>query len=153
MAYEIDDLDKRIIHALQRDARNTSAREIAQEAGVSPSTVRNRTERMEERGIITGYHLDIDYEAVGYQLYTLIICTAPIPEREELAQRALDVSGVVTVREIMTGEGNVHVTVVGDDGDDLSRIGRDLNELGLEIIDEDLVHNEYDCPYRGFEPD
>ena len=151
MPESLDELDRYIVYALQRDSRNTSARTIAEARGVSPSTVRKRITRLEEKDVITGYTLEVDYEAAGFQLYTLIICTAPIPQREELARQAREVDGVVSVREIMTGAENVHVTVVGEDGDDLSRIGRELNALGLEIIDEDLVRNEYNHPYHGFD--
>lgn len=147
---ELDDLDRAIIYALQGDARRTSASDIADEAGVSPSTVRKRISRLEDAGIARGYHLDVDYERAGFQLHTLIVCTAPIPEREELARSARDVGGVVAVREVMTGHENVHVEVVGRDGDDLSRIGRQLDALGLTIEDEDLVRNEYVIPYDGF---
>ena len=150
---ELDELDKHILYSLQRDARNTSSSDIAERAGVSSSTVRNRIKRLEERGIIRGYHLDVDYEVAGSQLYTLIVCDAPIPEREELARRALEIRGVVTVREVMTGEGNVHIGAVGVDGDDLSRIGRDLDDIGLDVVDEDLIRNEYTNPYQEFDID
>jgi DNA-binding Lrp family transcriptional regulator len=36
---DIDDLDRRIIYELQRDARHTSASDIAEKCDVSPSTV------------------------------------------------------------------------------------------------------------------
>jgi len=147
----LDDLDRKIIHALQTDARRASSGTIAEEAGVSASTVRNRIQRLEEQGLLTGYHADVEYEVAGYQLYTLIICTAPVPRREELAEAALDVPGVVRVTEIMTGEENVHVSAVGTDGDDLSRIGRDLDELGLEVADEDLIRNEHVGAFDGFD--
>lgn len=147
---DLDDLDRAIIYALQGDARRTSASDIADEAGVSPSTVRKRLARLEDTGIVRGYHLDVDYERAGFQLHTLIVCTAPIPEREELARRAREVAGVVAVREVMTGHENVHVEVVGRDGDDLSRIGRELDALGLTIEDEDLIRREYAIPYDGF---
>lgn len=146
----LDDLDRRILYALQRDSRNTSASDIADAAGVSASTVRKRIHRLEARDIITGYRLEVDYEVAGFQLHTLILCTAPIPEREELAKRALGVNGVVAVREVMTGHENVHVEVLGHDGDDLSRIGRELDGIGLEIEDEDLIRNEYTHAFEGF---
>jgi DNA-binding Lrp family transcriptional regulator len=148
---ELDGLDRYIVYRLQADARTTSAAEIADDYGVSPSTVRNRVSRLEEDGVIRGSHLDVDYERVGYQLFTIIFCTAPIPERERLAQDALSVDGVVSVRELMTGEENLHVVAVGEDGDDLSRIGRDLSALGLEIVEEELVRNEYSRPYHAFD--
>lgn len=147
---ELDDLDKYIIYALQQDARNTSSGDIASEMGVSSSTVRNRIHQLEDEGIINGYYLDIDYEAAGFQLYTKIVCSAPISKREELARKALDVTGVAAVREIMTGGENVYINAVGTDHDDLSRIAQELNELGLEVSDEKLVRNEYVSPFRGF---
>lgn len=147
----IDDLDRHIIFRLQLDARHTSSNDIAEEIGVSASTVRNRIARLEEEGIIRGYHADIDYGKVGFQLYTLIVCTAAIPEREELARASLEVTGVVDVQEVMTGEANVLVTAVGTDGDDLSRIGRELANLGLQVADEDIIRNHYTHPYHRFE--
>ncbi|MFC5971163.1 Lrp/AsnC family transcriptional regulator [Halomarina salina] len=148
---DLDSIDRAIIHALQADARHTSSSAIAEDVGVSASTVRNRIGRLEETGIIRGYHADVDYELAGYQLHTLIVCTAPIPQREELARTALDIEGVVSVREVMTGAENVHIGVVGTDGDDLSRIGRELNDVGFEIVDEDLIRNDFANPYHGFE--
>lgn len=148
---ELDDLDEYVIFRLQRDARDTSAAEIAEDFGVSPSTVRNRIAQLEADGVINGSHLDIDYELVGYPLLTLIFCTAPIPERETVAKEALEVRGVISVRELMTGKENLHVVAVGRDSDDLSRIGRDLSALGLEIAEEELVHNEYTRPYHAFD--
>lgn len=147
---DIDDLDRRIIYELQRDARHTSASDIAEECDVSPSTVRKRIRGLEEAGVLRGYHPDVDYERAGYQLRTLVVCTAPVPKREKLAREVLDVDGVVAVREVMTGSENLHVEVVGNDGDDLSRIGRDLDALGCEVEDEDLIRNEYENPYERF---
>jgi len=147
---DLDDLDRRIIYELQGDARHTSASEIAELCNVSPSTVRKRIRKLEEAAVIQGYHLDVDYERAGFQLQTLIVCTAPIPDREDLARAALDIDGVVAVREVMTGSDNLHVEVVGLDGDDLSRIGRELDALGLEIEDEDLIRNEYEDAFQEF---
>lgn len=147
---KLDRLDKRILYELQQDARSTSSGDIAEKVDVSPSTVRTRIHRLEERQIIRGYHLDIDYERAGYPLFTKIICTAPIAEREELARAARAVQGVTAVREIMTGERNVYVNAIGESHDDLSRIGRRLNDIGLKIVDEQLIRDEYVCPYHGF---
>jgi len=147
---ELDDLDRRIVYELQKDARHTSSSDIAEVAGVSASTVRNRLRKLEESGIIRGYDVDIDYEAAGYQLYTKIVCTAPIKRREELAEQALEVPGVVAVREVMTGRDNVYVNAVGSDHDDLSDVAQRLDAMGLEVSDEQLIRNEYVCPYHGF---
>ncbi|CQR53472.1 MULTISPECIES: Lrp/AsnC family transcriptional regulator [Haloferax] len=147
---ELDALDRQILYTLQAEARRTSSTDIADELDASASTVRNRIQRLEADGVLRGYHADVDYERAGYQLYTLIVCTAPIPEREELAEAAAAVPGVVEVQEVMTGERNVMVRAIGVDGDDLSRIGEELDELGLRVSDEDLIRNTHRRPYAKF---
>lgn len=149
--YELDRLDREILFRLQREARHTSSNDIASTLDVSASTVRNRTQQLEAADVIRGYHADVDYERAGYQLFTLIVCTAPIPDREELAAAAADVPGVVEVQEVMTGEANVLVQAIGVDGDDLTRIGEELDELGLRVSDEDLVRNTHRRPFANFE--
>lgn len=150
---DIDELDKRIIYELQRDARHTSANDIAEKCDVSPSTIRKRIQSLEESGLIQGYNPEVDYKSAGYQLQTLIVGTAPIPDREKLARKALDIDGVIAVREVMTGQRNLHIEVIGRNDDDLSRIGRDLDALGITIEDEDLIRNEYENPYDRFKTD
>jgi Lrp/AsnC family leucine-responsive transcriptional regulator len=148
---DLDNVDRCILHALQEDARTVSASTIAERLDVSARTVRNRIDRLEEAGVIRGYRLDVDYESAGYQLHTMVVCTAPVSKREEIAREVLEVPGVIAVQEIMTGDENLNVEVVGIDGDDLSRITRDLNDLGLEINDEDIIRNEYYRAYHEFD--
>ena len=50
----------------------------------------------------------------------------------------------------MTGERNVYVNAIGENHDDLNRISEELDELGLRIIDEQLIRDEYVCPYHEF---
>ncbi len=151
MTWTIDELDKQIIYSLQQDARNASSSNIAEQMNVSASTVRNRIHRLEDEGIIKEYNTRINFEAAGSQLHTLIVCTASIPERSELASRALEIEGVLDVREVMTGEENVHVGIVGTDSNDLNRIVEELDKIGLEVNDEDLIRNEYTTAYSGFD--
>jgi len=147
---ELDSVDRSILYYLQQDARRTSSSDIAEKLGLSPSTVRTRLNKLEESGIIRGYHVDIDYDLAGYPLYTKIICTAPVAERDVLANRARKIRGVTAVREIMTGKRNVYVNAIGKTHDDLNRIAGELDGLGLDIVDEQIIRDEYVCPYHGF---
>ena len=147
---QLDDVDRGILYYLQQDARGTSSSEIADKLDLSASTVRTRLTELEDSGIVRGYHIDIDYDLAGYPLYTKIICTAPIPDRDTLADQAREIHGVTAVREIMTGEQNVYVNAIGTDHDDLNRITEELDSLGLAVVDEKLIRDEYVCPYHGF---
>lgn len=153
MAHRVDEIDKRILYYLALDARNTSTSDIAEEMEVTPATIRNRIDRLEEEGVLRGYLADIDYESIeGYVTYQFR-CTAPIPDRSRLAQSAREVSGVVTVRELMAGSANLVVTVVGGDTAEINQIAGELADLGLEIEDESVIEDEYYTPYNPFGPE
>jgi DNA-binding Lrp family transcriptional regulator len=150
--YRLDDLDRRVIYALMEDGRAT-ATSIAEDASVSGATVRNRIEKLEDRGIITGYRAHVDFEAAGGKLRNLYLCNVPVPEREALAHEARAIPGVVNVRSLMTGRRNLHVLAVGESTRDLQRVSRSLSKLGIEIEDEDLLEDELFDPYEPFNPD
>jgi DNA-binding Lrp family transcriptional regulator len=153
MSYRLDDIDRRIVYELMRDARNTSAPTIADAVNVSPGTVRNRIAQLEDHEVIRGYTAEIDFEQAEGHLTNLYVCNAPVSERKSLARDAGAIPGVINVRELMTGRRNLHVTAVGEDTEALRRITRALSKLGIEIEDETLVEAETDYPYGPFGPD
>lgn len=85
MGFRLDDIDRRVIHALMEDARNTSAPDVAESVNVSPGTIRNRINRLEDAGIITGYRAEIDFERADGRLTNLYMGTAPLEERDTIA--------------------------------------------------------------------
>ncbi|WP_231186727.1 Lrp/AsnC family transcriptional regulator [Haladaptatus sp. DYF46] len=153
MGYRLDEIDKRIIYYLMQDARDTSAPTIADEVNVSAGTIRNRISQLQENGIITGYHANIDFEQADGRLQNLFYCTIEAPLGEKLAQQILEIPGVINIRELTTGRGNIHVKAVGDGTADLSRIAYELTNCGLEIEKENLIQNERYSPYQEFGPD
>lgn len=153
MSARLDEIDKRILYHLARDARGISAPDIAEEVNVSAATIRNRIKQLEEKGVIEGYNARINYERAEGRLTNLFICSTGVPDRERIAKQVANISGVIGVQELMTGRGNLYVTAVGDDMADLSRISRDLAALGIEIEKENLIQQEYRGPYDAFGPD
>jgi DNA-binding Lrp family transcriptional regulator len=150
---DIDDVDRAILHALQADARNTSSGDIAERTGTSGSTVRKRIQRLESNGVIKGYSADVDYQRSGYPLRMLLFCTAPIPERGDLVPEVLAIDGVVSVQELVTGEQNLLVTVVGESDSDITPVAQELLDMGLTVADEVLVRSQESTPFGGFAPD
>lgn len=146
---ELDNVDRSILHVLQRDARITKA-EISDRIGVTASTVGKRLRSLEENGVIRGYRPEIDYERAGLPLQVLFICTAPIAEREDLINETHGIRGVVNTRELMTGEGNVHILVTGASNEDITRIAQTIDQLGYVVNDEILMRNEHVQPSTLF---
>jgi Lrp/AsnC family leucine-responsive transcriptional regulator len=147
----IDDVDRAILYALQADARNTSSADIAEQTGTSDSTVRKRIQRLERDGVIKGYSADVDYQQSGYPLRMLLFCTASIPERGDIAEDVLDIDGVVSVQELVTGEQNLLVTAVGESDDDITPVAQELLEMGLTVADEVLVRSHETTPFGEFD--
>jgi DNA-binding Lrp family transcriptional regulator len=147
----IDDVDRAILYALQEDARNTSSGDIAERTGTSDSTVRKRIGRLESDGVIKGYSASVDYQRSGYPLRMLLYCTASIPERGELIPDILDIDGVVSVQELVTGEQNLLVTVVGESDDDITPVAQALLDMGVTVADEVLVRTHETTPFGRFD--
>ena len=153
MSHRVDEIDKRILYYLSVDARNTTTSDIAEEAEVTPATIRNRIEQLEEHGILRGYLADVDYKTIESYVKYQFRCTASIPDRKRLAQSALEIHGVLRARELMAGSSNLVITAVGADTDAITRIAHDLSDLGLEIDDESVIEDEHHTPYAPFGPE
>ncbi|MFC6732412.1 Lrp/AsnC family transcriptional regulator [Haladaptatus sp. DYSN1] len=152
-SHRLDEIDRRILHALMQDSRNTSATSLAEQLSVSGATVRNRIHKLENSGIIRGYTAHLDFERAGGKLTNLYLCNVPVSDREALANEARMVPGVINVRALMTGRRNLHILAVGEDTTDLRRVARALSELDIEIEDEELVEDEFIEPYTPFVPE
>jgi len=146
----IDDVDRAILYALQEDARNMSSGDIAERTGTSDSTVRKRIQRLESDGVIKGYSAEVDYQRSGYPLRMLLYCTASIPDRGELLPEILEIDGVVSVQELVTGEQNLLVTAVGESDDDITPVAQELLDMGLTVADEVLVRSHETTPFGTF---
>ncbi|SDK03610.1 Lrp/AsnC family transcriptional regulator [Natronorubrum texcoconense] len=147
----LDEIDRGILFLLQKDARNITIAEIAEEVEVSASTVRNRIEEMEEGGVIEGYFPKINYERANFPLHVLFVCSAPAEEREELARRILEQRGVVDVREMLTSKRNIYVEVVATDTRDLTDITNDLSSQGFTVESTEIITSHYTRPWGEFE--
>jgi Lrp/AsnC family transcriptional regulator, leucine-responsive regulatory protein len=73
-ASELDDIGWSLLGELQANAR-LSFSELGRRVGLTPPAVADRVRRMEEAGIIRGYHLDLDPAKVGLPLTAVIRVT------------------------------------------------------------------------------
>ncbi len=62
---ELDGIDRRILGELQEDGRMTNV-ELARRADISAPPCLRRVRRLEEAGIIRGYHADTDPAKLGW---------------------------------------------------------------------------------------
>jgi DNA-binding Lrp family transcriptional regulator len=67
----VDETDRQILAILTEDARIPN-NALAERVGIAPSTCLGRVRALRERGVIRGYHADIDPAALGRPLQAMI---------------------------------------------------------------------------------
>jgi len=67
----LDEIDLAIVQVLLSDARMSNSR-IAETVGIAPSTCLTRVRSLVQRGVVRGFHADIDPRALGFSLEALI---------------------------------------------------------------------------------
>lgn len=122
----LDAIDRRILQLLQRDARMANAA-IARDVELAPSAVFQRIRKLEEAGVITGYHAHLDPAALGQGLLAFV--TVQTGE----GARADETAGMLAaIPEVL----EVHRTV-GEDCFFLKVRVRDTTALGA-LLDEKI---------------
>lgn len=72
----LDEVGWQILRALQEDARLSFA-ELGRRVGLSLPAVAERVRRMEEAGLITGYHAQVNLAKVGWPITAFIRMMVP----------------------------------------------------------------------------
>ena len=102
---ELDRTDRRILDELQRDSR-ISNQELADRIGLSPSPCLRRVRRLEEQGVIAGYHALLDARSMGLTLMAFIQISMDrhTPERFEAFERVVEECPEVLECHLITGQ-------------------------------------------------
>jgi Lrp/AsnC family leucine-responsive transcriptional regulator len=99
---ELDATNLRLLEELQADARLSNA-ELGRRVGLSAPAVAERLARMQDDGVILGFHAAVDPRALGYAL-SAILRIRPAPRQlTTVADLARDTPEVVECHR-MTGE-------------------------------------------------
>ncbi len=73
---ELDTIAWKILENLQNNARISFA-ELGRKVGLSTPAVAERVRRLEEAGVVTGYHATVDMAKLGVPIHVLIRLTIP----------------------------------------------------------------------------
>lgn len=72
--FELDHISWKLLEALQQNARLSFA-ELGRKVGLSTPAVAERVHRLEEAGVITGYHASLDLAKLGLPIRVLVNLT------------------------------------------------------------------------------
>lgn len=117
---ELDDTDRAILRALQENAR-TPFSEIARRIEMSSATVHDRVNRMEEAGVIEGYHARVNPKAVGLDLSAIVGLQVKQGSEQDTLKRLERIPGVKEVH-LTTGSWDVMMRVYAEDADSLREL-------------------------------
>ncbi|MGH3326745.1 MAG: Lrp/AsnC family transcriptional regulator [Streptomycetales bacterium] len=79
----LDGVDRTILRILTRDGRIPNST-LAEAVGIAPSTCLARVRTLRERGIIRGFHADLDLSAVGMPIQAMIAVRLRTNSREQV---------------------------------------------------------------------
>src|SRR5580693_2774825 len=117
----IDQLDHALIELLTAEPR-VGVLEASRRLGVARGTVQARLDRLQGRGVITGYGPEVDPAAIGYEVTAFI--TLEIRQaggHDPVAERLAAIPEVLEVHTI-TGAGDMLGRVVARSNADLQRV-------------------------------
>jgi DNA-binding Lrp family transcriptional regulator len=116
----VDDIDRAILELLAADARITNQR-LAERVGVAPSTTLSRLRALRERGVIRGFHAELNLAALGRPLQALIAVRLAAHAREQIdafTSAVRELPGVLMVFHL-AGATDYLVWVAARDAQDL----------------------------------
>ena len=96
---QVDDVDRRLLRELARDARIPN-NALAELAGIAQSTCLGRVRALRERGVIRGYHADIDPAALGRPLQAMIAVRLQSDARGRIRRFVADVARLSEVLNV-----------------------------------------------------
>jgi DNA-binding Lrp family transcriptional regulator len=114
--------------------------ELTRQLGVARSTIKARLDKLQQRGIICGF--DLDVRAMGYQVLAFVSLEIAQGQLQPVAKDLREIPEVLEVHSV-TGPGDLHCRVVAHTNDHLQRIiDRILEVHGVDRTTTQIALNE-----------
>lgn len=139
---KIDTVNWNILQCLQDNARLSNT-EIGRKVGLSPPAVAERIKKMEDLGVLEGYHAEVSYTKTGYQLKAMITLKAFMGRLKAFMTKVSEFTEIVNCYRI-TGNENIIMEVVLRDQIHLQEFIDRLityGEVKTHIILSNLIEN------------
>ena len=126
----IDELDARLITALAQTPR-AGVMELARQLGVARGTIQARLDKLQARGVITGFDPDLHLETLGYEVLAFVTLEIAQGRLADVVDHLADIPEVIEAHST-TGPGDLHCRVVARTNEHLQAvINRVLEVSGI----------------------
>ncbi len=105
-----DALDLKLLEVLKENSRLSFA-DLGRRINLSPSSVRERVQKMEDSGTIKKYSIQIDKKKLGYELEAFILLKVFPGLLKDVLKQIKDFSEIKEAHRI-TGSQNLHLKVI-----------------------------------------
>ena len=144
--FGIDDLDRRIISELAEEPR-LGILELSRRLGVARGTVTARLDKLQRRGVITGFGPDLDLEALGFTVQALSTVTVTQGKLDEVIGPLRSVPEVLEVM-VTTGDGDLLVRLAARSNPHLLQVLESILQLDYVDRASSVVVLATPIPYR-----
>ena len=139
MDWDLDDIDRHILALLQDNCKRPLAK-IGDEVGLSAPSVQERVRKLEDNGVIVGYHAVLDARTVGKDVTAFIGVSIKHPRGIEAFEAA--VVGIEDILEChhVTGGYTLMVKVKSEDTSSLEKLISQVRSIeGVERTETMVV--------------
>ena len=116
----LDALDRRLLVALAENPR-AGVLPLARVLGVARNTVQARLDKLQQRGVITGFGPDIQLEALGFTVLAFVTLEISQGRIDDVVGHLREIAEVIEVH-MVTGPGDLHCRVVARTNDHLGAV-------------------------------
>lgn len=134
----LDNIDKRILFELERNARITDS-SLAKLVNKSKDAVRYRINKLEKEKIILGYRTWIDYSKLNYRTSTIYLNLINLPEKKNKLIAELKKDKRVYWLGVAEGVWNIGVTYFIKSNEELFEIKNELLSKYKDLVVESKV--------------
>ena len=85
--------------------------ELARQLGVARGTIQARLDKLQARGVITGFDPDLDLETLGYEVLAFVTLEIAQGRLDDVVEHLADIPEVLEAHAT-TGPGDLHCRVV-----------------------------------------
>jgi Lrp/AsnC family leucine-responsive transcriptional regulator len=124
----LDGTNWKILDALQENAR-VSYSELAKRVGLSVPATIERIRKLEDAGVITGYHAQIDPKAIGLSLLAIVRFSGTGSQLAALARRSEKIPQIIRAYR-MSGDTCFLAIVVAESTDQLEKVLDEISAYG-----------------------
>ncbi len=122
----VDNIDKQLLGILQQNSRLTFA-DLGRKINLSPSSVRERVQKLEETGVIQKYGVQVDNKKLGFDLEAFILLKVFPGQLKQVIEKISDYKEIREAHRI-TGNQNLHLKVIVENQISLQKL---LDQLML----------------------